>query len=79
MNKPIGYGAYTPKKLKDIIDSNVMVEINGLWYPAKPEPYYSLIERLRYAWDIINYKADPLYWHFEKGFKRTSKGFEIEK
>ncbi|TXG76590.1 hypothetical protein E6Q11_04285 [Candidatus Dojkabacteria bacterium] len=77
-NKPKGYGAYTPDKIKEIFTNVCMVEIDGLWYPARPEPYKSFIERIRYAWDILTYKAEPLYWYFKKGYKRTSKGFEIE-
>lgn len=77
-NKPKGYGAYTPKRVKDEFNSGTLVEINGLWYPAKSEPYKSLSERLRFAWDVLTYKADPLYWYFEKGYKRTPKGLEIE-
>jgi hypothetical protein len=76
MNKPRGYGAYTPETIEKILTNSPMTQIDGLWYPAKPEPYYSIKERLIYAWDVLTYKADPLYWYFDTGHKRTSKGFE---
>ena len=72
--KPKGYGAWTPEKVKNALNNGAMVEIDGLYYPAKPEPYYSFLERVRYAWDVLTYKAEPLYWYFEKGFKRTPQG-----
>lgn len=76
--KPKGYGAYTPKRVKNEVNAGAWVEVDGLWYPAKPEPYYSVIERLKYAWDVLTYRADPLYWYFEKGFKRTPQGGVID-
>lgn len=35
---------------------------SGAWHNARPEPYYSLIERIKLAWDVLRYKADALYW-----------------
>ncbi len=60
--KPYGYGAMSPKNVANIV-KQCSVEIQpGHWIPARPLPYYSLIERLRQAWDILTYKADALYW-----------------
>ena len=42
----------------------------------KWESYRSIIERMRFAWDVLTYRADPLYWYFERGFKRTTNGFK---
>ena len=71
MNKiqPKGYGYYTPTKVKNVVSSGAYCRgTDGLWYPAVPEPYYSFFERLRYAWHVLTYKADALYWVDEKEF-----------
>lgn len=75
--QPKGYGYYTPERVRDVCSGQAMTQHeDGLWYPVVPEPYYSFWERLRYAWDVLNYRADPLYWIFKTGFKRTPQGFE---
>lgn len=33
------------------------------WKPARPEKYHSLKNRLFQAWDVLNGKADALYWY----------------
>lgn len=38
--------------------------------PSKPLPYYSFIERLQQAWDVLRYRADALYWYFPEGIER---------
>lgn len=56
--KPFGWGAYTPEKLLNTIDG---VRIKGRKW-ARPVPYWSFIERLRQAYDVLTYRADALYW-----------------
>lgn len=72
--KPKGYGYYTPESL--YATTAWQNRPDGDWEPARPEPHYSLKERLRYAWHILTYKADPLYWYFPKGWKRTPEGLK---
>ena len=37
---------------------------NGLpWDYSRPVPYYSIVERIKMAWDILTYKADAIYWN----------------
>lgn len=72
--KPKGYGYWTPESIERACTSGAMVEKDGLWYPAQPCQYQSIIDRIRGAWAVLTYKADPLYWYFEKGYKRTPKG-----
>lgn len=55
--KPRGYGAYTPKKLINVLNS-CATKLG--W--ARPLPYYSLFERIAQAFDVLTYKADALYW-----------------
>ena len=55
--KPRGYSSYTPNKIIRIINT---VQTKGGW--VRPIPYYSLVERLRQAWDVFTYRADALYW-----------------
>lgn len=59
---PYGYGAYTPKKVVNSSYGNNLANVDGEWIPARPEPYYSLKERLIQAWHVLTYKADALYW-----------------
>lgn len=60
--KPRGYGAMTPKLVVDTA-AHCQTEISpGHWIPARPIPYYSFIDRIKQAWDVLTYKADALYW-----------------
>ena len=57
--KPKGWGAYTPGTLMRTINSGIHTR-GRRW--SRPEPYWSFIERLRHAFDVLTYKADALYW-----------------
>lgn len=57
---------------KKLYDSSIAIKRqvqaqgkSGAWHNARPEPYYSLLERLRQAWDVFRYKADALYWDID--------------
>ena len=69
--KPYGWGAWTPEKVINQCSGHVLQSRkDGDWEPAKPIPYYSFWERLIQAWHVLTYRADALYWYFEKGIKR---------
>ena len=55
--KKRGYGSYTPFQLLRMIQT-----ASRKGGAARPEPYYSVIERLQQAWDVFTYRADALYW-----------------
>jgi len=62
-SEPVGWGSYTPLKIQRLFtDMRTATQVDGRWITARPEPYYSLIERLRQAWDVLRYRADALYW-----------------
>lgn len=57
---PVGWGAYTPKRVESC--KGAATQVDGVWMLARPEPYRSLFERIRQAWDVLTYNADALYW-----------------
>ena len=38
---------------------------SGKWRVARPLPFYSLRNRLKLAWDVLNYRADVIYWRID--------------
>lgn len=38
---------------------------SGKWRIARPLPFYSLLCRLKLAWDVLRYKADVIYWRID--------------
>jgi hypothetical protein len=62
--KRIRWGAYTDKDLGISLPTQAQ-GTDGNWYNARPIPYYSLITRIKLAWDVFRYKADPLYWEID--------------
>lgn len=51
--------------LHNLLD--ITVEINGLWQPARPTPFYyglfgSVINRIKLAWLVFSGRADALVW-----------------
>lgn len=36
--------------------------IEGVWYPARPIGYFSLLHRVKAAWLVFTGKADALLW-----------------
>lgn len=72
--KPHGYGAFTPIR---VMLSIANVQRQGGW--ARPEPYRSLGERLSYAWDILCYRADPLYWEESEADKKQYQEYVTNK
>lgn len=42
--------------------STCETEIDGIWQPARPLAYASLLKRLKYAWWVLIGKADVLTW-----------------
>ena len=76
--KPTGWSSYTPNKIVEMSKDSPRSLVENSWIMARPEPYYSLIERLRQAWDVLTYQADTLYWGepknqiFGKGLKEDN-------
>lgn len=51
----------TSLAMHNCVDSQT--EINGVWQPARPLPYYGgLLRRLKLAWLVCTGKADALTW-----------------
>lgn len=61
------YDIYTPKSLSAW---DVQCPIDGEWQPARPEPFHSLLNRLRLAWLVLTYRADVLLWPGQESARR---------
>ena len=61
---PIPLGSYVDIELGIKTNTHALGK-DGMWHNARPLPYYSFRTRLKMAWDILRYKADPLYWSID--------------
>jgi len=37
-----------------------------IYCPARPEGFFSIISRIRLAWDVFKGEADALYWPLDR-------------
>ncbi len=56
-------------KVPQVIQADALVKggwpqagMNGEWFAARPEPYYSIFARWKCAWLVLTGKADALVW-----------------
>ena len=47
---------------EEIQKHSCQTEIDGKWYPARPIPCSSPIDRLRWAWGVFTGRYDVLCW-----------------
>jgi hypothetical protein len=61
--KIIPIGGYDVVEIANIVTNGPQSSKDGQEYrPARPLPYYCLLDRIRLAVDVLRYKADVIYW-----------------